>query len=77
MVWLIRVLKNDRRGTHLVDECHVALAVAGICLRNGIAVEKIEGPDGVSVAPETIRELGTKDPEAGGWRRSRLKFLSH
>ena len=77
MVWVIRVLKNDRRGTHVVDELNVALAVASICLRDGLVVEEIEGPDGITVCSETVRELCAIDPEAGGWRRARLKFLSH
>jgi len=77
MVWIIRILKNDRRGAHAVNELHVALAVASICLRNGIVVEEIEGPDGVTVGSETVQELCAIEAEAGHWRRARLKFLSH
>ena len=76
MVWTIRVLKDNRRFAHDAQELHAALAVACIFLRSGIVVEEIDGPDGVRVGPEVLREFCGSDAEAGNWRHARLKFLS-
>jgi len=76
MVWTIRILKDDRHFAHVADELQAALAVACIFLRSGIAVEEIEGPDGVRVGPEAIQDFCGGDTGAGHWRRARLKFLS-
>jgi hypothetical protein len=76
MVWTIRVVKGNTRYAHVADELHAALAVACIFLRSGIAVEEIDGPDGVRVSPETIQEFCGGDADASAWRRARFKFLS-
>ncbi len=76
MVWTIRILKENRRFAYAAEELPAALAVACIFLRSGIAVEEIDGPDGITVGLEAIQEFCGGDAEAGNWRRSRLKFLS-
>ena len=76
MVWTIHILKNHRPIAYAAEELPTALAVASIFLRNGIAVEEIDGPDGITVGAEAIEELCGGDAEAGNWWRARLKFLS-
>lgn len=76
MVWMVRILKDDRQFTHIVDELRTALAVSCVLLRRGIVVKEIDGPDGEKVSPQVIQECCGDDADAGEWRRARLKFLS-
>jgi len=76
MVWTIHIVKSGLRFSHIADELHAALAVACIFIRNGIAVDEIDGPDGEKIGAETIQELCADNSRATKWRRARLKFLS-
>jgi len=74
MVWTIRIVKDGRHVVHAVDELHAALVVTQIFLRHGIAVEGIDGSDGLQLGPDAIEEFCGGDQRAGQWRRDRLKF---
>lgn len=76
MVWMVRILKDDRHFTHIVDESHTALAVSCVFLRRGIVVQEIDGPDGEKLSPQVIQEFCGDDADAGEWRRARLKLPS-
>ena len=75
--WTVRVRKGNRDYAHAANELRVALAVACGLLRSGIAVERIDGPEGETVGIETIQEFCANETRAGNWRRAQLRFLSH
>ena len=57
MPWTVHIRKGDQRFRHAAAELHRALAVACLLLRDGIEVERIEGPDGLEIDVEAVRPL--------------------
>lgn len=57
MPWTIHIRKGEQRFQHTASELHGALAVACLFLRDGIEVERIEGPDGMQIDVDAMRPL--------------------
>jgi hypothetical protein len=67
MVWTVHALRNQAPFSHVAEELRAALAVARIFLGSGIGVEKIEGPNGVTVELAVIEELYGSDGDFSTW----------
>jgi len=48
-MWIIHVLNGSLKGEHIAPDLRVALAVASVLIREGIVVERIDGPDGLTL----------------------------
>jgi hypothetical protein len=57
MQWKIHVRKDDQSFQHPAHTFEAALSVACLFLKDGIAVERIEGPDGFETSADMIRPL--------------------
>lgn len=57
VAWTIHIRKDERRFQHEAFGLSDALAVACLLMRDGIEVERIEGPDGMRITADAIRPL--------------------
>jgi hypothetical protein len=57
MWWKIHILRDGQAFHHEAHSLEAALAVACLLLRDGIGVDRIEGPDGLAISAEALRPL--------------------
>jgi hypothetical protein len=57
MTWVIHIRRGTKRFEYTAEELHAALAVASLLLRDGIGVERIDGPDGLQLSVDVIRQV--------------------
>jgi hypothetical protein len=57
MTWVIHIRRGTKRFEYTAEELHAALAVASLLLRDGIGVEQIDGPDGLQLSVDVIRQV--------------------
>lgn len=57
MTSVIHIRRGTKRFEYTAEELHAALAVASLLLRDGIGVERIDGPDGLQVSVDVIRQV--------------------
>ena len=56
-MWTIDIRKDGQQFQHVAHDLRSALAVACLMLRDGIAVERVVGPEGAEISAETLRSL--------------------
>lgn len=54
ITWKICIRRGGKALHHITHDLHAAIAVACLLLRDGITVERIEGPDGEIIDPEGV-----------------------
>lgn len=57
MTWVIHIRRGTKRFEYTAEELHAALAVASLLLRDGIGVERTDGPDGLQLSVDVIRQV--------------------
>lgn len=68
-MWKIHVHKEGQHLQHTALNWRGALAVACILLREGIEIERIEGPEGFEVSARVLRplcEIGVEAADSDG-----------
>lgn len=56
-MWKIHIRKDEKHFQHIAHDWSAALAVVCILIRDGIEVERIEGPDGFEIGARVLRPL--------------------
>ena len=56
-MWTIHVQNGALKGRHGAPDLPSALAVAAVLLREGLTVESIDGPDGMSFDAAALRAM--------------------
>ena len=75
MTWTIQIRKGSERYGHVTEELYAALAVAARLLRDGIEVERIDGPQDAQLSIGVIRELtGMVEARSQQLVRKRLRM---
>jgi len=57
MPWKIRIRRNGEVFHYATRDLQAAIAVTCLLLRDGMMVERIEGPEGLMIGSETVRPL--------------------
>jgi hypothetical protein len=61
MEWKIHVRRDGKNFQNLAHDLSAALAVAWLLIRDGIEVERIEGPNGFEIRADAVRALYFRD----------------
>ena len=64
MGWKIHVRKDGKHIQHLAHDWPAALAVVCLMLRDGIVVERVDGPDGFGMGADALAPLCEAAPHS-------------